>query len=83
MNTQSKIDKINREADKAIATMFTLPAQRYSPTSVLPTKRYNVEANLSAHRRANLKAHRPMFRRVGGLHWVRLGRLTLQWSWRR
>ena len=61
----------------------TLPAQRYAPTHPLPAKRYHVEAHLGAHRRANLKAQRPMFQRIGGLHWVRLGRLTIQWSWRR
>lgn len=57
---------------------------RYQPTQPLPPVQWRLpysEADLFEHRKTNLK--RKLYQRRGGLHWLRLGRLTVQWSWRR
>lgn len=40
-----------------------------------------MDTELARHRKANLR--KPRFSRYGGLRILRLGRLTVQWSWRR
>lgn len=41
----------------------------------------HTEIDLARHRKANLR--KPWYQRHGGIRWLRLGRLTLSWSWRR
>lgn len=54
--------------------------QTYHPTQ--PLLPY-VERDLWVHRDVNMKRNaRRWYQRRGGLHWLRLGRLTVQWSWR-
>lgn len=66
-------------ADKKASLAGTaLRPQAFRPTQ--PLLPY-AEHDLYVHRQRNL--HRPWFTHRGGLHWLRLGRLTLSWSWRR
>jgi hypothetical protein len=67
----------NEIIDGIIADMKALHPQSYRPTQ--PLLPY-VETALTQHRQRNLR--KPLFSRYGGLRILRLGRLTLQWSWR-
>ena len=59
----------------------TLQPQRYQPCQ--PLLPY-VEHDIAIHRQRNLDRNaRRWYQHRGGLHWLRLGRLTVQWSWRR
>ena len=57
-----------------------LPPHHYRPTLPLLASLDIYEAELARHRKTNIRRR---YQRRGGLHWLRLGRLTLQWSWRR
>lgn len=60
-----------------------LPPRPYVQTHPLPPVQWRlpyIEGELTRHRQRNLR--KPWFSRYGGLRILRLGRLTIQWSYR-
>lgn len=61
-----------------------IPPQWAQPNHTLQPSLPYVELDLWVHRQASIRRNaRRWYQRRGGLHWLRLGRLTVQWSWRR